>query len=558
MIPAALVLTMALLAPADFVEDLYAHRLLFDVHGRPVVSVGMMQGASRVVLESEDGLVVTIRQGSGREARMQVPSRTALTLQRVSGKPGKVEELWILETLEGEERARRREVAARWREQGVPVQTLDVGGVYGVKGTVVDNRAALIVLAVRGRVSAAHLEAAERLGARPMALDTLKALPSVELRVGRIRGTAARVSPAGDSPIVVRDVEHGIGYADHGFADRTLRGDVAVVPDRRGMLAVVNLVGEDAVVAGVLPAEMFARAPLEALKAQAVTARGELFAKIGRRHFADPQLVCSEQHCQVYKGMGAEQPRPTQAAEETRGELAFAGGRLVDSVYSACCGGHTEAADVVWDRPPQSALAGRPDASADPRLHPGPDPSVEGSAFAVSAGHHGAAPAVPLELRTDAAVSQFLALPREAAFCGQSSFNQKGDAWRWTRRFTRTELEAAFADLELGEVRDIRIDERGPGGRLRALVVVGAARTARVLRELPVRKRLGNLRSGLFVIDAERDADDRLVAVTLRGAGHGHGSGMCQQGAIGMAEAGHDYREILRHYYGGAEVRRVF
>ena len=102
------------------------------------------------------------------------------------------------------------------------------------------------------------------------------------------------------------------------------------------------------------------------------------------------------------------------------------------------------------------------------------------------------------------------------------------------------------------------VEDRGPGGRLRALVVEGSKKTARVLRELPVRKKLGNLRSGLFVIDEERDAKGALVAVTLKGAGFGHGSGMCQQGAIGMAEAGHDYRAILQHYYAGSEVKRVF
>jgi SpoIID/LytB domain protein len=79
-----------------------------------------------------------------------------------------------------------------------------------------------------------------------------------------------------------------------------------------------------------------------------------------------------------------------------------------------------------------------------------------------------------------------------------------------------------------------------------------------VLRELPVRKRLKNLRSGLFVVDEERDEQGRLVAVVLRGAGFGHGAGMCQQGAIGMAEAGAGYADILRHYYAGAEVKKVF
>jgi peptidoglycan hydrolase-like amidase len=545
----ALALAFAALAPAGIVEDLYSHRLLFDGQGRPVVPIGMMQGAPRVVIESDAGLVVVVN-----DKREEIPPHVPVVVEKGDGRAGAVAQLWVLETLEGEDRAKKRDAAAAWKAKGVAAEILDVGGVYGVKGTVVDNRAALIVTSQK--MDAASLE---KLGARPAPLERLEKIPVGTVKVSGVKAPAVRVTSKDGGPLLVHDVEHSVGYAEHGFADRTLRGEIVVLPDKTGALAVVNLVDEDALVAGVLPSEMFATAPLEALKAQAVTARGELFAKIGRRHFGDPFLVCSEQHCQVYKGVSAEHPRATQAAQETRGELAFVDGRLVDSVYSACCGGHTEAADVVWDRPPQSALAGRADAPyADPPSRPWLKPTVEGSAFAARARHEAGAPRVPLDLRTDDAVRTFLELPREAAFCGRSSFNQKGDAWRWTRRFTKADLDAAFADLGVGSVKSLRVDERGPGGRLRALVVVGDKKTERVLRELPVRKRLGNLRSGLFVVDEERDDQGRLVAVTLRGAGFGHGSGMCQQGAIGMAEAGYDYKAILRHYYAGAEVRAVF
>ena len=161
-------------------------------------------------------------------------------------------------------------------------------------------------------------------------------------------------------------------------------------------------------------------------------------------------------------------------------------------------------------------------------------------------------------LANDGDVRAFLDEPRESAWCGRSTLNQKGRAWRWEKRFDRAELTKAFADLGVGEVNKVVVEERGPGGRLRSLRVEGTLQTARVLRELPVRKHLGNLRSGLFVIDEERGADGVLVAVTLKGAGFGHGSGMCQQGAIGMAEAGASYKDILAHYYNGAVVKPVF
>lgn len=538
--------------PDPLVRELYAHRLAFDGRGRPLVAIGLMQGQKRVVVRAKGGLVVTIG-----EQRVDVAADTPVVIDRVSGTPAAVRELFVVDTLEGADRRLRAGVIEGWKKRGLPVRAFDSGGVYGVKGTVVDNRAVLI--AHDGPLPAGFDDA------RPVPVEWLDALPSAVIRAATPTssptGGAVRLRAKDGGPILVERVEHGIGYADHGFEDRLLRDEVAVVPDKQGLLAVVNIVDEDAMVAGVLPSEMFATAPLEALKAQAVTARGELFAKIGRRHFADPFLVCSEQHCQVYKGQSAEHPRTTEAALQTSGELAFLDGHVVDSVYSACCGGHSEPAEVVWDKPPRKELIARPDAPKSPTAAPWLAPDVGAGFFAAGLAH---VPLIPPGVGvvagddSDVGVRALLEAPRESAWCGRSTFNQKGTAWRWEKRFTLDELTTLCADLNVGRVRRLVVEGRGPGGRLRALRIDGDAGTARVLRELPVRRRFGNLRSGLFVIDEERGEGDVVVAVVFRGAGFGHGAGMCQQGAIGMAEAGARYTDILAHSYNGAVVTRVF
>jgi peptidoglycan hydrolase-like amidase len=566
---AALGALVALPAPAraGLVDDLYSNRLLFAEGGRPLVPVRMMEGRARVEIVSAGGLVVETEGGG----RAEVAPSEVLVVERVRGRAARTEKRWVLETLEEDARERREEVVRTWAERGLHARVMPTGGVYGMQGTVVDNRALLVT--ARDPVPG---DLFEKFGARPVEHYVLKGMPSLVLRASApgvasltsgsdARAAVVRVRPKDGETLVVRQVEHSVGYKSHGFADRELRGEVALVPDRRGMMAVVNIVPEDVLVAGILPSEMFASGPMEALKAQAVTARGELFAKIGRRHASDPYLVCSEQHCQVYKGRTAEHPRSNKAAAATAGELAFLDERVVDSVYSACCGGHTEPSHIVWDRPKKRALIGRPDTPfADVRSRPWTRPAGRSSYFAQQLSHGAAtSPAptigpVPLDLREDKAVRRFLALPRHLTFCGRSSFNQKGDAYRWERRFTASDLDALFAADGVGTVRALKVEERGPGGRLRSLLVEGSRGSLRLLRELPVRRKLNNLRSGLFVVDTERDAAGALVAVTLRGAGFGHGSGMCQQGAIGMAEMGYSYREILRHYYNGAEVRKVF
>jgi peptidoglycan hydrolase-like amidase len=568
-------LALATLLSTSIVDDLYGRRLLFADDGRPLVPLGMMQGQQKVVLRGKKGLVVDV---GGKELRTKADERVVVEV--ASSKAGAVRTLYVVETLEGEARATKRAAAERWKQRGLDVVVLDTGGVYGVKGTVVDNRAALVASTAPVPPSMTDV--------RPVPIEWLDAKPEATFVVvsgkNKSSGAWVRVRARDGGAVVVEDVEHDVGYAAHGFEDRQLRDEVVVVPDRKGQAAVVNIVDENDMVAGVLPSEMFTSAPLEALKAQAVTARGELFAKIGRRHFTEPYLVCTEQHCQVYKGLTAEHPRTNEAARATAGELAFLDGHVVDSVYSACCGGHTEPVEVVWDRPPRPELVGAPDAPSgagqdmraiswlhpdlaaafftpSPAPPPAPSPAPSPAPPSVSSSPGAAARTttrVAPVMKSDDDVRAFLALPRDVAWCGRSTMNQKSDAWRWTRRFSREELDAAFADLEVGVVNRIVVEERGPGGRLRALRVEGSTQTARVLRELPVRKRLKNLRSGLFVVDEERDAQGRLLAVVLRGAGFGHGAGMCQQGAIGMAEAGASYRDILRHYYAGAEVKQVF
>src|SRR5690606_13223573 len=133
--------------------------------------------------------------------------------------------------------------------------------------------------------------------------------------------------------------------------------------DRSGKLAVANLVSETELLCGLVPAEIYASAPMAALEAQAVAARGQLVSKVGTRHLGDPFLLCAAQHCQVYAGRALEQPRTSQAVRATRGWVAMrpVHGQLVDTVYSANCGGHTEDNEVVWPGEADPQLRGRPD-----------------------------------------------------------------------------------------------------------------------------------------------------------------------------------------------------
>jgi stage II sporulation protein D len=136
--------------------------------------------------------------------------------------------------------------------------------------------------------------------------------------------------------------------------------------------------------------------------------------------------------------------------------------------------------------------------------------------------------------------------------------NQTADRYSrlalWQVHKTKQEIETAFRSLNLGEIRGVRVVQRGPSERPISTEVTGARGKASV-RALRLRSLLG-LRDSLFYFDEERNAKGELIGMTFYGSGWGHGVGMCQVGAYGMAMDGANYEQILKTYYTGIEVSR--
>ena len=124
----------------------------------------------------------------------------------------------------------------------------------------------------------------------------------------------------------------------------------------------------------------------------------------------------------------------------------------------------------------------------------------------------------------------------------------------WQVHKTKQEIETAFRPLNIGEIRGIRVMERGPSERPVSTEVTGTSGTATV-RALRLRTLLG-LRDSMFYFDEERNAQGTLIGMTFYGTGWGHGVGMCQVGAYGMAMDGASYEEILKTYYTGIDLRK--
>ena len=136
-----------------------------------------------------------------------------------------------------------------------------------------------------------------------------------------------------------------------------------------------------------------------------------------------------------------------------------------------------------------------------------------------------------------------------------TSDDRSARVYSWEVRRTRRELEAAInRRVSVGRLKELEILRRGVSGRVVELEVVGE-RGSTVVRGFDVR-RLLDLRESLLVIEPQRDEQGRIEAVVFAGKGWGHGVGLCQVGAYGMALRGASYREILDHYYSGATLER--
>lgn len=539
-----LLLTMLLALPAlakpvggeDFTRKdrtalLYQTKFRFTADNIPIVNVLIMEDAGTIKFSSEGP--IEFKPDDGSSVRVERPHVTCTaTLQH--GKAARVRYWPSLERITARDLEAVRVARSRWETRGFAVRSFELGSVFGFYGRVLDNRVQVLV---EDRSFETMEEARQRgaviTGENADVFEEMVERPDGVINIV-CEGVSAEMMFSGmveagaeNGRLKVYKVEFGRGFPWHSYEDRTYRGSLIFTPDRRGRLAVVNSVDAETMLEGLVPSEIYVDAPFEALKAQAVVARGELFAKLGQRHTADPYMICGDVHCQVYRGTVKENARTSRAVRSTRGEMVFIKDTLVDSVYSASCGGHTEDGKAVWQTAGHDYLKGVPDGPAGVRPY--------------------------TSNVNEESVAAFIDHPPAGLYCGSSRFGR--DAFRWKKTVTKTEIRRGVLEQtgkDIGEVEGLKVLERGVSGRITRLEVLGSKGVVELSPELKIRKALGSLKSSLFVFTNDREG------FTFRGAGFGHGVGLCQNGAVGMAEAGATYREIISHYFSGSEVVKIY
>lgn len=315
-------------------------------------------------------------------------------------------------------------------------------------------------------------------------------------------------------------------------------------------LKVVNIVPLEEYLYGVVPCEMVSSWHKEALKVQAVCARSYAYISGfgANTNITKPYNMCDTTSSQVYKGYGAERKTTNEAVDETRGQVIYYEGQVVRAYYSSTSGGSTENVEDVWGTPKGYLRQVSDIYELDPELDP------------------------------------------------------------WIITLSADKIEKLMSEngVNVGDIKDIRPFVMTASGRVYSVEIVGDNNqviTGSKLRKIfslystkykvikygdkpdyvsvvtksgtsAVRISDSYILSGDYKVEKASKDIEQFVVLTadnlinypakapsdpdtyyIAGMGYGHGIGMSQSGAKGMAEAGFDYEEILKHYYTGVEVR---
>jgi stage II sporulation protein D len=281
-----------------------------------------------------------------------------------------------------------------------------------------------------------------------------------------------------------------------------------------GLVRVINEVGLEDYLKGVVPSEMPSDWPLEALRAQAVAARTYALWRSEIAGGGQGGWLAATVSDQVYGGRDVERAATNEAVESTGGQALFFEGSPLPAYFHSTCGGITEQPARVWKR-----LAAR----MGPVWH-----EANERVFA-------------------------------AAVCSECAASPFSGTWRhflsWTNLAAKLRRQTGLRSIDA-----IRVDARHPSGRVSWFVAHGRDARGRD-REVRVdgqelRMSLGpsRVRSLLCEVEASRAPAGTLGGVVFQGRGWGHGAGLCQWGARGMAERGFGFRQILHRYYPGAGI----
>lgn len=337
------------------------------------------------------------------------------------------------------------------------------------------------------------------------------------------------LEPQDGSELTVNSLVRAQGTPSYG-------GRLEILDTENG-LVLVNEIDMEAYLKKVIPSEMPSSYEKEALKAQAVCARTYAFVQSRSNSYSEygAQIDDSTQF-QVYNNVDPDE-KTAQAVQETYGKMLYYNGNPITAYYfSTSCGTTTNAA--IWDSDPENT----------PYLR-------------------------CLSLQTARSRLSFASEEAFASFIKKKDFpayDASYPLYRWNFRTNGTIIASHVGGV--GKITGVSVTERGPGGVAMKLLVKGSEGETTISGQNAIRSALGDvsltltlmdgktsdgwslLPSGFLAIEETGTDEQGVVQFRVYGGGYGHGVGMSQNGAQGMAKAGMGYEEILKYFYDGVTI----
>jgi SpoIID/LytB domain protein len=336
----------------------------------------------------------------------------------------------------------------------------------------------------------------------------------------------------------------------------------------------MNILPLETYIVSVISSEMSAKCSLQSLKAQAVVSRSWVIAQMSTPKNKKEKIkpastiknddelirwydkeqhkyydVCADDHCQRFQGITkVTTENARQAVLQTRGIVLLNGDNVCDTRYSKSCGGITENFENVWEPVKHSYLKSVVDYKYAPENF-NFNFSSEANVRKWITGN----PNSYCNTVDKVILSQILI-----------DYDQETtNFFRWRVTYSQNEISSILKEksgIDFGNVVDLIPIARGTSSRLIKLKIVGTEKSLTIGKELEIRRVLSkrHLYSSAFVIDkiqVESDVQEKFI---LRGAGWGHGVGLCQVGSAVMAEKGYEFDEILLHYFSNAIIRKIY
>jgi len=373
---------------------------------------------------------------------------------------------------------------------------------------------------------------------------------------------------------LIRDVIIGVKFHWERKEKQRFTHSLKLIKDN-GKISAINIVPIEQYLMSVISSEMSARCSFPMLKATAVVSRSWLLAQIEKSksiksertnyksgYKSDDEIikwydredhklfdVCADDHCQRYQGvtkLTSEAAR--KAVEQTYGIVLLGNDKVLDARFSKSCGGISESFENVWEPLKQLSLSAIADYKFDPEDYDTDFSKEENAVKWIKGNPH--------------------------AFCNTSDpkiLNQilldydreTKDFYRWKVDYTQAQLSELIkkkSGIDFGLIKDLIPIERGFSSRIIKLKIVGTKKTITIGKELEIRRTLSqtHLYSSAFIVENFGELDGVPEKFLLRGAGWGHGVGLCQIGAAVMAEQGYQFDEILIHYFNDAKLKKIY